>query len=76
VLFFQPRKSTVYGVVSLDASTANAFFIALCVKISFFSFLGLFVKSFSEVKNSFNWVQRIQHTTLFKDVIEIRLRQA
>lgn len=50
---------------------ADAFFIALCVKISFF---WLFLKSISQVKNSFNWVQRIQHTTLFKGIIEIKLR--
>lgn len=49
----------------------DAFFIALCVKISFF---WLFLKSLSQVKNSFNWVQRIQHTTLFKGIIEIKLR--
>lgn len=50
---------------------ADAFFIALCVKICFF---WLFLKSLSQVKNSFNWVQRIQRTAPFKSVIEIKSR--
>ncbi len=51
----------------------DAFFIALCVKICFFL---LFLKSLSQVKNSFNWVQRIQRTAPFKSIVEIKSRHS